>query len=142
MAFEEKRAWIMLVVSALAYLIYVALIVSRADGAALSSVAYAATLLWTIGGAIAASIAANIAIAFASPEDANKADQRDREIGRFGEYIGQSFVIIGGVSALGLSLLKMNHFWIANAIYLSFVLSALLGSIAKIVAYRQGLPPC
>lgn len=144
MAFEEKRAWIMLIVSALAYLIYVALIVTRAHaaGAALSSVSYAATLLWTIGGAIATSIAANIVIAFASPEDANKADARDREIGRFGEYIGQSFVVIGGISALILSLLKVDHFWIANAIYLAFVLSALLGSCAKLAAYRQGLPPC
>lgn len=142
MAFEEKRAWIMFVVSTLAYLIYVALILTRAGGVGLASVPYAATLLWTIGGAIGVSIAANIAIAFASPEDANKADPRDREIGRFGEYIGQSFVIVGGVSALILSLLAVKHFWIANAIYLSFVLSALLGSIAKIVAYRRGLPPC
>jgi hypothetical protein len=27
-------------------------------------------------------------------------DQRDREINRFGEYIGQSFVVIGRVAAL------------------------------------------
>jgi len=142
MAFEEKRAWIMLGVSAVAYLIYVALILLRADGAGLASVAYAGTLLATIGGAIGASIGLNILIAIASPKEANQVDARDREIGRFGEYIGQSFVIIGGIAALVLSLLKMNHFWIANAIYLAFVLSAIFGSAAKLSAYHRGLPPC
>ena len=31
-------------------------------------------------------------------------------------------------------------FWIANAVYLGFVLSAVVGSVAKVVAYRRGLP--
>jgi hypothetical protein len=29
-------------------------------------------------------------------------------------------------------------FWIANVVYLAFVLSASPGSIAKIIAYRRG----
>ncbi len=67
-------------------------------------------------------------------------DQRDREINRFGDYIGQSFVIVGGVAALGLAMAELSYFWIANAIYLGFVLSSILGSTAKIVAYRWGFP--
>ncbi|WP_326586172.1 hypothetical protein [Streptomyces sp. NBC_01294] len=67
-------------------------------------------------------------------------DQRDREIHHFGEYIGQSFVVIGGVAGLVLAMAEVDQFWIANAIYLAFVLSALLGSAAKIVAYRLGFP--
>jgi cell division protein FtsW (lipid II flippase) len=72
---------------------------------------------------------------------AYKMDQRDREINRFGEYIGQSFVVIGGVAALILSMAEFDHFWIANAVYLAFVLSALLGSTAKVIAYRRGFQP-
>ena len=68
-------------------------------------------------------------------------DQRDREIHRFGEYIGQSFVVIGGVAALVLAMAEADHFWIANAIYLAFVLSSVLGCAAKIVAYRRGFQP-
>ena len=70
-----------------------------------------------------------------------KVDQRDREIDRFGDHIGQSFVVVGGTTALLLALLEVDYFWIANAIYLCFVLSALLGSTAKIFAYRKGFHP-
>lgn len=61
-------------------------------------------LLWTIAAAIATAIVLDIVVAIAAPEGANKKDQRDREIGRFGEYVGHSFVVIGGVAALGMSL--------------------------------------
>ncbi len=37
-----------------------------------------------------------------------------------------------------MSMAELNHFWIANVIYLAFVLSTLLGSAAKIAAYRRG----
>jgi len=38
------------------------------------------------------------------------------------------------------ALVEADHLWIANALYLGFVLSALLGSAARIAAYRHGLP--
>ncbi|MFE7778285.1 hypothetical protein ACFU5O_31235 [Streptomyces sp. NPDC057445] len=141
MAFEEKRAWIMGVVAVGAYLTYLAVVLGRAEDTPLAEVSYVSALLWTIGAAIAVSIALSIAIAAASPGDANKKDQRDREIFRFGEYVGQSFLVIGGVAVLGMALAEVDHFWIANTIYLAFVLSAVLGSVAKIAAYRWGFQP-
>lgn len=80
-------------------------------------------------------------ISIFSPREAGKKDQRDREIYRFGEYAGQSFVVIGGIAALLMAMAEVPHFWIANVIYLAFVLSAMLGSVAKIVAYRKGFQP-
>ncbi|WP_344213590.1 hypothetical protein [Kribbella sancticallisti] len=139
MAFEEKRAWVMLVVSILGYGVYVAVVLAR-DGA-LADVDYAAPMLWSIGAAIVVSIVLNILISIVAPEGANEKDQRDREIGRFGDYIGQSFVVIGGVSALLMALAEWDYFWIANAVYLAFVLSAVLGSVAKLFAYRRGFQP-
>ena len=38
-----------------------------------------------------------------------------------------------------LAAAEADHFWIANTIYLAFVLSTVTGSVAKIVAYRRGL---
>jgi hypothetical protein len=137
MPYEEKRAWIMVFVSVTAYAVYAALVLGRADGTALTEVSYAATMLWSIGGAILASIVLNIAVAMASAQK-NLKDQRDHEIHQVSQYIGQSFVVIGGVSALGMALAEVDYFWIANVIYLTFLLSAILGSIAKIVAYRRG----
>lgn len=144
MASEEKRAWIMIVVSACAYAIYLATVLGRRGDLPLHEVPYATPMLWSIGGGIVASIVLSIIVSIAhaimeGSED--KPDQRDREISRFGDHIGQSFVVFGGSSALIMALLKTDHFWIANAIYLAFVLSALLGSTAKIFAYRKGFHP-
>lgn len=138
MAFEEKRAWTMALVAVVAYATYVALVLGRAGATPLTDVPYAATLLWSIAGAIVASIVLHTAISALSPEGANEKDQRDKEINRIGEYIGQSFVVIGGVAALAMALADWDPFWIANVIYLCFVLSAVVGSVAKIFAYRKG----
>jgi hypothetical protein len=138
MAFEEKRAWIMLAAAIGGYAAYLIVVLGRAGEGPVAEMSYAPVMLWTIGAAIAGSILLNIAVAIGSPKDANKKDDRDREINRLGEYIGQSFVVIGGVAALGMAMAELDHFWIANVIYLTFALSAVLGSVAKIFAYRRG----
>jgi len=140
MASEEKRAWIMIVVSVCAYAIYAVKVLGRRGDTSLAEVPYVSTMLWCIGGAIVASIVLHIIVSIADGSG-GKADQRDREINRFGDHIGQSFVVMGGSAALILAMLQVPHFWIANAIYLAFVLSALLGSTAKIFAYRKGFHP-
>ena len=140
MSFEEKNVWIYAMVTVGAFGAYLVTILGRAQGTPLTEVPYVGAMLWTIGAAIAASIVGRIVVAVAWPKDADKKDQRDKEINRFGEYIGQSFVVVGAVAALGLSMAEVDHFWIANAVYLAFVLSALLGSTAKLVAYRRGFP--
>jgi hypothetical protein len=141
MAFEEKRAWIMVVVSIVTYAAYLTVILGRAGDIPLPEVPYAGALLWAVGLAIAASIVLHIVVATFSPGEADQKDQRDREINRFGDHVGQSFVVIGGVAALAMAMAELDYFWIANVIYLAFVLSAILGSVAKIIAYRWGFQP-
>ena len=138
MAFEEKRAWIMLVTSVVGYLVYVVLVAGQLGDRPVDEVAYIGALLWTIGGAIVVNILANMGLGIVAREDVGKRDERDREIGRFGEYVGQSFVVIGGLAALIMAMLELDYFWIANAVYLCFALSSVLGSIAKVFAYRRG----
>jgi len=138
MSYEEKGAWIMGVTAVGSYLVYLAIMLGRMDGVAVHEVHYVGLLLWSIGISVIVMIVLLIVVAIASPKDAGKSDQRDKEIYRRGEYIGQSFVVVGGVAALIMAMIELEHFWIANALYLSFTLSALLGSIAKIMAYRRG----
>lgn len=142
MTFEERNTWIYAAVTVVSFAVYLAIIAGRARSTPFTEVHYVGPMLWTIGGAIAASILGHIAVAIAWPKDCDKKDQRDLEIHRFGEYIGQSFGVLGGVAALVLSMAEVDHFWIANAVYLGFVLSALLGSAAKLVAYRRGFHSC
>ena len=129
MPFEEKTAWLYGAVSLTAYAVYLGLLLTGAD--------YIPALLWTIGASIVTNIAGTIAIGTVTRRGK---DQRDRDIYKFGEYVGNSFVVVGAVSALILALLSAPHFWIANVLYLCFVLSAVLGTVAKLVAYRRGLP--
>ena len=138
MSFREKSAWIMAVVTCGAYVAYLAILFGRAQNTPRTEVSYVFTLLWTMGAVLVSTIVAHIVVGVTSPKDIEKKDQRDREIYRHGEYIGQYVVVIGAVSALGLSMAELDHFWIANVIYLAFVLSTLVGSAAKIVAYRRG----
>jgi hypothetical protein len=49
------------------------------------------------------------------------------------------FVIAGAAAALGMAIARWDYFWIANVIYLGFVLWAIVGSVVKLVAYRRGL---
>jgi hypothetical protein len=137
---QEKRAWIMLVTSMAAYAAYAGIILSRADGRSLPQVHYATVLLWTVGAAIGASIVAEIALGVVNPRASRLKDDRDRQIGRLGDYTGQSFVIIGAVAAMLMAMAGWDRFWIANVIYLCFFLSAVLGAVTKIIAYRKSFP--
>lgn len=140
-AVEEKRAWSMLVVAVGSYAAYLWVVLGRPAAVPLAQAPYVEALLWTVGLAIAVSIAAHIVIAAFSPREANVKDQRDREIHRFGEYVGQSLVVIGAVAGLVLAMAEAAPFWIANAIYLAFVLSSVLGSAVKVISYRFGFHP-
>lgn len=134
MSFDEKNAWAFAVVAVAGYATYLILL------AAIGSGAYVPLLLATVAGAIVANILARIGISIGNPREADKRDQRDREFKAFGDRVGQAFVAIGALAALVLALFEAQWFWIANAVYLSFVLSAVVGSVATVVAYRRGLP--
>jgi len=138
MAHQEKRAWIMLVVTLVVYPAYVVIVLRNAAGAPLADAAYASTLLWSIGIAIAANIVLDIATSMGTPRGEYKADVRDKEIARVGDLTGQSLLVIGALAGMGLALLEADPFWIANVIYLGFVLSAVLGSATKVAGYRGG----
>jgi hypothetical protein len=140
MTHEEKRAWIRLVVAVLGYATYTAVVLSRADGHRLASASYAGVLLWTVGAAVVAAIVVEIVLGAIIPGASRVKDDRDREIGRLGDTVGQSFVIIGAVAAMLMAMASWDRFWIANVIYLCFVLSAILGGMTKVIVYRGSFP--
>ncbi|AKF05498.1 hypothetical protein [Sandaracinus amylolyticus] len=141
MSFEEKRTWIYLVVTALSYAGYVALVLARAQGVPLADVPYAGAMLGAIGIAILASIVGTIALSIATPKEAHQKDERDRAIDRYGDVVGYFVSSVGVAGALALTMAEADHFWIANAIYLAFVLAALVSTTVKLVAHRRGFAP-
>ena len=141
MTFDEKNTWIYGIVALVAYGGYVATVLLRAHGASVAEVAYIGPLLWSVGAAVVAAVLGKVVVAARWPQEADQRDDRDREIDRFGEHVGQSFLVVGLVAALVLAMRELDPFWIANAAYLAFVLSAAVGCAAKIAAYRGGFQP-
>jgi len=138
-SYEEKGTWVYLVTSAGAYLVYLVIIIGRLQGTPVAEVPYVSVLLWTTGASIVTSIVGRVVIETASPSDSKRADVRDRDISRFGEYASRWFLVAGAAAALVMAMAKVDYFWIANVIYLGFVLWAVAGSALKLIAYRRGV---
>ena len=139
MSYEEKGTWVYLVTSACAYVVYLAIILGRLRSVPVAEVPYVPVLLWTTGASIVASIVGRVVVETASPSDSRRGDVRDRDVSRLGEYASRWFLVAGAAAALVMAMAKVNYFWIANVIYLGFVLWAVAGSALKLVAYRRGL---
>ena len=140
-SFEERRTWIYLVTSAGGYAVYAAIVLARAAQTPVAHVSYIPALLWTAVAAMAAATVGSTVIETARPSDSRKADIRDKEIYRFGEYVSRWCLVAGAAAGLVMAMARWQYFWIANVIYLGFVLWAVTGSAVKIVAYRRGLLP-
>jgi len=139
MSYDEKGTWAYLVASAGAYLVYLVIVGDRALHTPVAEVSYVAVLLWTSVASGIASTVVRTLLETASPSDSRKSDVRDKEIYRFGEYVSRWFIVVGAAAALIMAMAKLDYFWIANVIYLGFVLWAVVGCAVKLVAYRRGL---
>ena len=147
MSYEQKGAWLMLWVAAGVYAVYAAIVLGLFGGERLESSPWVPAMLITIGASIVASIIVSIVIGIVTGMVTGKAtpqgertDVRDKQIYRFGEYVGRWPLIVAALCALIMAMASVEGFWIGNVIYLGFLLSAVLSSIVKIVAYRRGLP--
>ncbi len=138
MSYEERGQWVYLAATTIAYGAYLVLMLGRAGTTPLPEIEYQPILLWTVGAAIAGSIIGRIVIETVRPGESHTADVRDRDIGRLGEYVAGTVLGIGMVGPFILALIGADHFWIANAMYLVFVLQAVVGAVIKLVAYRRG----
>ena len=139
MSYEEKRTWVYLVACVGAYGVYLVIVLGRLASTPATEVPYAWVLLWTTVASVAASTIGRTLVETASPSDSRRRDVRDKEIYRFGEYASRWFIVAAAATAFFMALAKWDYFWIANVIYLGFVLWAVVGSAVKLVAYRRGL---
>ncbi len=138
MSSEEKRTWISALVGVVVPIAYLATVLSKVPDTDVASIAYVGPMLTSIGIGIGAAIVLSIVAAMIWPKEADRVDERDREINRRGEYVGFYVMSIAALVPLVLAMAKVEYFWIAHALYLAFVLAALVSAIVKIVAYRRG----
>ena len=155
MVFEEKMTWVALVVAAVVPVVYFATVIPQLATTPASEIAYQTPMIIAIGVSIALTIVAAIATAIASAIgtavsaeirgdgpvtdiEIDRKDERDVHIGRRGELAGYYVASVGMVIVLVLTMMQFAYFWIANALYLSFIAAAIVTSVVKLVAYRRG----
>lgn len=138
MSYEEKGQWVYLAATTIGFAVYLVVLLATVGPTPLTEVDYQPILLWTIGAAIVASIIGRIAIEIVTPSESHTEDVRDRDIGRFGEYRAGLVLGIGMVAPFVMALAEVDHFWIANAMYLIFTAQAVVGAVIKLIAYRRG----
>ncbi len=142
MTYVERTTWSQLIASVLGMAVYLVLVVPQLFTTPVGDIAWVWPMVGTIVGAIVLSIVLNIVWGIVAgmrdPDTEHTADQRDREIEWFGERVGQSFLAIGGIAALILTMVEADWFWIGNALFVGFFLSAALGGAARLGAYREG----
>lgn len=149
MPFEEKMTWVSLVVTIGVSVWYFATMLGELGSTAAADinfqtpliVAIVASVVLMVVGAIVMSIATSVtAVARGrKPEDdIDRKDERDKTISRHGDLIGYYIASTGMVGVLILTMLKAEYFWIAGALYLSFVVAMIAGSVVKLIAYHRG----
>jgi hypothetical protein len=143
MVYQERNTWATLIATVITVPAYIVIILVRADGGPITEVGWVPIMLWTIGisivGAILISIVWGILAGMREPDGVGKSDQRDRDISRLGNRLGYAVLVAGAVTALVLSMLEADWFWIGNALFLGFALATLVGDIGRVVAYRRGM---
>ncbi|AMG82680.1 MULTISPECIES: hypothetical protein [Microbacterium] len=143
MVYEERNVWAGLIVSPIVAVVYVVLLLQQAGGGPLTTTDWFPLMLWTIGGGIVGTIVLSvfwgIVAGMSDPDGVGRSDIRDRDIGRMGARVEQAFVTIAGLGVIVLCGLGADVFWIANTMFAGFLVAAVVGGVARAIAYRRGL---
>lgn len=143
MVYQERNTWVQLIASVIGLVVYTVLILQQIAMHPIGEIEWWPIMLWTIVGGIAFSIAFGIAwgilAGMREPDEMGRSDERDLHISRMGSRVGQSFMVIAGLGVLVLCAFEVDWFWIANTMYYGFAVSAFVGGLASVIAYRRGL---
>ena len=155
MSWEEKITWVSAAVTAAVPAVYFTITLGQLGEVAVTEIAYQRSLLIAIGASIVLTIVGSILTGIgtgiwagiraeitgkgsAEDIDIDRKDERDVQISRRGDLVGYYVSSAGVVGVMAITMLEYEHFWIANALYLSFVVASLVSSAVKLVAYRRG----
>jgi hypothetical protein len=139
MTYEEKNHLAYGLASLVVLVIYLVWLVGAIQGSPVEDIAYLRPLLWAIGVGIGLNIVGGAIAVASNPREADKKDIRDRDINRRGDAVGFYVFSVAATGPLILAMVGADQFWIANSLYVAYVLTAVVGSAVKLAAYRRGL---
>ncbi len=98
------------------------------------------TALALLASAVLAVLAAatHIVLAVAFWSQANAYDERDRLVVLRSERIAGYVLAAGVFAGIGLAMVQVDRFWIAQALIAALVLAEVTDGIIKVVLYRRG----
>lgn len=139
MAYEERVAWSGLITSILVLIAYPLLLLWSPDPHG----SWLPIMLYTIGGGVFVTVLITtlwgVIAARHDPDARTMSDVRDKDIARMGTRVEHAFLVIAGLAVIVLCAMNVDVFWIAQTMFAGFAVSALIGTIARVVAYRRGL---
>ncbi len=136
MAYLEKANWVVLIVAVGTLITYGAAVWLQLLARPAAEIGWVEPMVWSIVAFVATIIVGMVVAAASNPLEADRKDQRDREIDRFGERVANGIVVTGSGAGLILAMVDADTFWIGNAIYLFAVVGSLGGAVTKVVAYH------
>ena len=161
MTFQEKLTWVNSLVAVVVASWYAWVVAGRLGQVAVEEVAYQRPLLFAVGAMIVLTIVGAILMAIGSAIgsavggaikaeisgagtveeidiDVDRSDERDAAFEARGDRVAYYVSSVFMVGVLALAMLERPHFWIANAVFATFVVATLVGNVAKLAAYRRG----
>lgn len=141
--YQERNTWAGLIVTLIAMTVYVIPLLGALGERPAPEIDWWPMMAWTIGisivGAIVLSIVWGILAGMRDPDGVGRSDDRDRDIARMGDRVGQAFLVIAGLGVIVLCAVRADWFWVAHTMFFGFALSAFVGGVAQVIAYRRGL---
>ena len=112
MSSEERGQWVYVVVIVVTYGAYLVITLGQLGQTAPADIDYVPTMLWSIGigialaivGRIVVEIVGGISAEIAGHDAGHDADVRDRDVGRFGEYVAGTVLGVGMIVPFVLTL--------------------------------------
>ena len=138
MPFQQKSAIAMAVALATVYGGYFAVVSVWLANAPVDEIVYQPLLIVAIAPLAILAAVSHVALAVASPKEANAYDERDRLISRRGDQIGAYVLAVGVFTGLVLAMVEASPFYIAHALLLAWVVAEVGGEATRIVLYRRG----
>jgi hypothetical protein len=147
MTIDQKSIGVQLVVMPLVCIAYFAVVLTRLADAPVDEISWVVPMIWAMGAVIVGVIVGTIATAIgtyvraeARGEEAalENGDVRDKEIERLGDRKSQTFASLGSLAVIVLAMARVDHFWIASAVFFAGTIGAVSGNVVKLRAYRRG----
>lgn len=139
MSFEEKSNLLMLAAVIVVYGWYTAAIVSTASDTPIAEIVYQPLMIIVVVPLVVIAIIGHAVIAALSPSEAGKHDERDRVINVRAERIGGYVVGSAAFTALVVTMMELDNFWIAQVLLAGLVLSEIVEGTWRAVLYRRGV---